>query len=147
MRQDTLHRQSMPVATEIPDLVVCPDPMQVFMFSAVTWNRHHIHYSKDAAMAEGLPDVVVQRGLIGNFLARLITNWAGDRGELRKLAWKVTRSAVPGKPIVCRGRIRESMDSGDERRLVCEVTASNGDEELIASGEAVVVFTTHRTQR
>lgn len=136
----------MPVPAQIPDLVVCPDLMQVFMFSAVTWNRHHIHYSKDAAMAEGLPDVVVQRGLIGNFLARLLTNWAGDRGELRKLAWRVARSAVPGMPIVCRGRIRETTDCGDERRLVCEVTAWNEDEELIASGEAVVVFATRQTQ-
>jgi hydroxyacyl-ACP dehydratase HTD2-like protein with hotdog domain len=45
----------------IPALVVTPDHTQIFMFSAATWNRHHIHYSKDAALAEGLPDVVAAR--------------------------------------------------------------------------------------
>ena len=133
--------EEISMTTRIPELVICPDHRQVFMFSAVTWNRHHIHYSKDAAIREGLPDVVVQRGLIGNFLARLLTDWVGERGELRKLAWKVTRSALPGKDIVCRARIREKFDSEDEKYLICEVTASSEKDEPIASGEAMVVFT------
>ena len=32
---------------------VLPTPMQLFMFSAVTWNRHHIHYSADEAPEVG----------------------------------------------------------------------------------------------
>lgn len=140
MGQNKLSWKDISVTTQIPELTVCPDHAQVFMFSAITWNRHHIHYSKDAAIREGLPDVVVQRGLIGNFLARLITNWVGDQAELRKLAWKVTRSALVGKNIVCRGRIREKKDSKEEKCLICEITASNEKGELIASGEATVVF-------
>ena len=38
----------------LPELRVLPTPMQIFMFSAITWNRHHIHYSADAARAEGV---------------------------------------------------------------------------------------------
>lgn len=145
MGQDNLCWENISVTTNIPELIVCPDHTQVFMFSAVTWNRHHIHYSKDAAISEGLPDIVVQRALIGNFLARLITGWIGDSAELRKLAWKVTRSALPGKDIVCRGKIKERLESEDEKYLVCEVTASNENDELIASGDATVVFTVNRT--
>jgi hydroxyacyl-ACP dehydratase HTD2-like protein with hotdog domain len=145
MGQDKLCWENIPVTTRIPELTVCPNHTQVFMFSAVTWNRHQIHYSKDAAINEGLPDIVVQRALIGNFLARLITNWIGDSAELRKLAWKVTRSAVPGKDIVCRGKIRERIDSEDEKYLICEVTASDQNGERIASGDAKVVFAVDRT--
>jgi len=141
MGRNKLRWKDISVTTQIPELTVCPDHTQVFMFSAVTWNRHHIHYSKDAAISEGLPDIVVQRALIGNFLARLITNWIGDQAELCRLAWKVTRSALVGRDIVCRGRIREKKDSEEEKCLVCEVTASNEKDELIASGEATVVFT------
>ncbi len=140
MGQDKLCWENMSVATQIPELVVCPDHTQVFMFSAVTWNRHHIHYSKDAAVSEGLPDVVVQRALIGNFLARLMTDWTGDSAELRRLSWKVTRSALPGKDIICRGRITDKIDSEGEKCIICEVTASNEDDELIASGAATVAF-------
>ena len=140
MGKNKLCWQDVSVTMQIPELTVCPDHAQVFMFSAATWNRHHIHYSKGAAVSEGLPDIVVQRALIGNFLARLITNWIGDSAELRKLAWKVTRSALPGEDIICRGRIKEKIDSEDEKYVVCEVTASNENDELIASGDATVAF-------
>ena len=133
------------MTTRIPELTVCPDHTQVFMFSAVTWNRHHIHYSKDAAISEGLPDIIVQRGLIGNFLTRLITNWVGDSAELCKLTWKVTRSALPGKDIICRGKIKERIDSEDGKYLICNVTASNENDELIASGDAIVMFAVNHT--
>jgi len=144
MGQEKLRWEKLSATTKIPELVVRPDRTQVFMFSAVTWNRHHIHYSKDAAISEGLPDIVVQRGLIGNFLARLMTNWIGDSAELRKLAWKVTRNALPGKDIICRGRIKERIDSEDEKYLICELTASDENNELIASGDATVVFNLNR---
>ena len=111
------------------------------MFSAITWNRHLIHYHKDTTVSEGFPDIVVQRGLIGNFFARLMINWVGDCAELCKLTWKVTRSALPGKDIVCRGKIMEKIDSEREKYLICEVTASNENDEFIASGEATIVFT------
>jgi hydroxyacyl-ACP dehydratase HTD2-like protein with hotdog domain len=141
MGQNNLRWENISTTSPIPELVVCPDHTQIFMFSAITWNRHHIHYSKDAAVSEGLPDIVVQRSLVGNFFARLMTNWIGDSAELCKLAWKVTRSALPGKDIVCRGKIKERIDSEHEKYLVCEVTASDENDELIASGEATVVFT------
>ena len=145
MGQDNLHWENISTTTLIPELIVCPNHTQIFMFSAVTWNRHHIHYSKDAAISEGLPDIVVQRALIGNFLARLITRWIGDNAELRKLIWKVTRSALPGKDIICRGKIKEKIDSEEEKYLICEVTASDENDELIASGDATVVFTVNDT--
>jgi len=141
MGQNKLSWENISTTTPIPELTVCPDHTQIFMFSAVTWNRHHIHYSKDAAVTEGLPDIVVQRALIGDFLTRLITDWIGDDAELRRLAWKVIRSALPGKDIVCRGKIREKTNLEDQKCLICEVTASGRNGEIIASGEATVVFT------
>ena len=87
MRQEKLPWEKVSATTQIPELIVYPDRTQIFMFSAVTWNRHHIHYSKDAAVSEGLPDIVVQRALIGNFLARLITAQAGLESYSKCSAW------------------------------------------------------------
>jgi hydroxyacyl-ACP dehydratase HTD2-like protein with hotdog domain len=128
------------VSMDIPELVVTPDHTQVFMFSAVTWNRHHIHYDKDAAIAEGFPDVVVQRGLIGNFLARLLTTWLGKHGEIRALSWKVTRSAFPGTTLRCRGRV-VAVEPGETGRTVsCELAVLDGDNQTVASGNARVAI-------
>jgi len=140
MTNDIKHGTDEALSPDIPELTVRPDHMQVFMFSAVTWNRHHIHYSKDAAVDEGLPGVVVQRALIGNFFTRLMTHWLGDHGELRKLAWKVTRSALPGKRITCRARIERQSESDDEKTLDCELKAFDQDDALIASGRATAII-------
>ncbi len=94
----------------LPDLRVHPSAMQIFMFSAVTWNRHHIHYNADAARAEGHPDVVVQRSLIGNYFARHTGAWLGAAGRVACLSWRVTGSAVPDQGLCCHGVVRERLD-------------------------------------
>jgi hydroxyacyl-ACP dehydratase HTD2-like protein with hotdog domain len=73
------------VGTKLGELVKKPDRRQLFMFSAITWNRHAIHYDRQSAREEGLPDVVVQRALIGNFLPSCWTS--GCRTVARSSAW------------------------------------------------------------
>lgn len=89
----------------LPELVVEPTPAQVFMFSAATWNRHHIHYSRDAAVREGHTDIVLQRALLGNVFARHAGAWLGAAGSIRRLAWRVVSSALPGQALRCDGVI------------------------------------------
>ena len=91
----------------LPELVVEPTPAQAFMFSAATWNRHHIHYSRDAAVREGHADIVLQRALLGNVFARHVGAWLGTAGSVRRLAWKVVSSALPGQALRCNGVISE----------------------------------------
>ena len=94
----------------LPELRFRPTAMQIFMFSAVTWNRHHIHYNPDAARAEGHPDVVVQRSLIGNCFARHAGAWLGAAGRVARLSWRVTGAAVPNQGLCCHGVVRERLD-------------------------------------
>ena len=122
----------------LPELTVVPTRMQLFMFSAATWNRHHVHYSKDAAIAEGLPDVVVHRALLGNFLARMIEGWLAGAGEIRELSWKVQQSALPDKPLRVRGTVQEKLEEAGRHFARCEVTIVNERDETVASGTARV---------
>jgi len=122
----------------IPELRLTPDHTQIFMFSAATWNRHHIHYSKDAALAEGLPDVVVQRALIGNLFARLLTDWLGDAGEIRELGWKVTQSAVPGRELTVSGTATAIESRTNGRDIRCELAITDAQGRAIASGHALL---------
>lgn len=100
---------ALPVALPVvvPDQVFMPSLMQVFMFSAVTWNRHHIHYSREAAQREGHQDVVVQRALLGNYFAQHLQRWMGPQGQIQALQWRVRRSAYPGQALRCRGFITQ----------------------------------------
>lgn len=126
----------LPLPFAIPELVVTPTRMQLFMFSAATWNRHRIHYDKDAAIAEGHPDVVVHRALLGNFLARMLSDWLGDCGMIRELSWKVQRSALPDQRLRCQGEVTELSASGTARQATCALRILNEDGQPVATGSA-----------
>jgi hydroxyacyl-ACP dehydratase HTD2-like protein with hotdog domain len=125
----------------IPEMRLMPTATQIFMFSAATWNRHHIHYSKDAALAEGHTDIVVQRALIGNFFANQIGEWLGDAGEIREISWKVLSSAVPGVELTCRAKVIAMDADGDcpMAKLELEVLRDSG--RIVATGAATVALT------
>lgn len=126
------------VGTKLGELVKKPDRRQLFMFSAITWNRHAIHYSRPAARDEGLPDVVVQRALIGNFFAQLLDQWLQDRGEIQRLEWKVNRSAIPGDTLTCSGAVTTIVNEEDHTLIECDLEMVNQKADAIATGVGTV---------
>lgn len=130
---DALHE-----GEEIPPLVKHPSPMQLFTFSAVTWNRHLIHYSHEFAVGDGLANVAVHRALIGGFLAQMLGDWLGEAGTIRSLSWSVRGSAAIDQPLTLRGKIAEKLVEGDERVVRCEIWAENHEGTTIAPGTALV---------
>lgn len=130
-------KQGMPLEA----LRITPTRTQLFSFSAITWNRHKIHFDQAQARLEGFPDVVVQRGLLGNFLARFVTERAGPGARLERLQWKVLRSAFPEQEIACTGEVIEVSEIGGAKAAVCSLKITNHDGQEIAVGEAGVRFT------
>lgn len=106
------------VGDRLPELRRVPTRLQVYQYSAVTWNSHRIHFDPDYAAAEGYPDVLVQSHLHGAFLASLCTGWMGSAGRLRQLAVSVRRFAVPGDVLFCGGEVMAAEHTADGRGLV-----------------------------
>jgi hydroxyacyl-ACP dehydratase HTD2-like protein with hotdog domain len=128
------------VGTKLDKLVKKPDLKQLFMFSAITWNRHIIHYNRQSARDEGLPDIVVQRALIGNFLAQLLDQWMQHRGDILRLEWKVVRSAIPGDTLTCSGVVRRKYIRGSDTLIECDLEMVNQEADAIAKGVGTVRF-------
>jgi hydroxyacyl-ACP dehydratase HTD2-like protein with hotdog domain len=138
MKKQMRDGQSWEVGTELEKLVIKPDYQQLFMFSAITWNRHAIHYNRESARDEGLPDVVVQRALIGNFFSRLLERAMHHRAEIRHLEWKVVRSAVPGDTLTCSGVVRRTDTQQDGTLIECDLAMVNQGADTVAKGVGTV---------
>ncbi|MDH5651335.1 MAG: MaoC/PaaZ C-terminal domain-containing protein [Gammaproteobacteria bacterium] len=132
---DSLH-----IGDAITPLVKRPTPVQLFMFSAVTWNRHQIHYNKDYANHDGLPDVAVHRALLGNFLAQMLTDWLGDAGRISKIEWSVRAGARPGDTLTCTGNITGKHEEDGKRYIEADMRIENQDGTLIAPGKATLLI-------
>lgn len=118
------------------DYSVTPTKTQLFMFSAVTWNRHQIHFNKDQAESEGFSDVAVQRGLIGNFLAKYVNQWILHLGDLRNLEWRVLQSAFPDQELKILGEVVSVSEGQSGNEVRCALRVVNEAGKLIAEGSA-----------
>jgi hydroxyacyl-ACP dehydratase HTD2-like protein with hotdog domain len=138
MADASLTWESVEVGDQISALVKRPTPMQLFMFSASTWNRHLIHYNTEFAISDGLKNVAVHRALIGGFLAQMLSEWVGDAGRIVNLSWSVRGSAAINRPLTVRGEVTEKRDEDGRRLLACEIRAENHENETIAPGSALL---------
>ncbi len=93
------------VGQSIPVLRVTVDPVQMFFFSAATYNGHRIHYDhRWATEVEGHPDIVVQGPLQAALLARALTDWMGPTGRLVRFAVQNRASALSGRAAALQRR-------------------------------------------
>ena len=138
--------EDIEVGYEIPSLTKSPSNIQLFMFSAITWNRHRIHYDADFARNhDKLPNVVTHRALLGNFLAQMLSDWLQENGKLKRLEWSVRGSALPGNQLTCRGKVATIRREEDEGTVECEVWIENQRGESIVPGKAEVIVTSRES--
>jgi hydroxyacyl-ACP dehydratase HTD2-like protein with hotdog domain len=129
------------VGDELPEQRHAPTHLQLFRYSAVTWNGHRIHYDTAYAKTEGYPDVLVQSHLHGAFLTRLCTDWAGPGGRLARLSLRVRRFAVPGDVLVCRARVTGTEIADGEGLVHLEIEeVRESDGTVCAPGTATVAL-------
>lgn len=133
-------RGQVEVGTTLSAAVHAPSTVQLFRYSAATWNTHRIHYDRQYALAEGYPDVLVQSHLHGAFLARYCTEWAGPEGTLLELSLRVRRFATAGETLTIVGVVSAIAWLAGERAQIelelIETRASDG--EVCVTGTARV---------
>jgi hydroxyacyl-ACP dehydratase HTD2-like protein with hotdog domain len=127
-----MHIEDVNVGDELMELVKIPTAVQLFRYSAVTWNAHRIHLEPDYARKEGHPDILVQAHLHGAFLAQMVMDWAGPRARLLKFGWSNRGRAIPGDVLRCTGRVTAKEGSTIE----IEFSESNQRSEVCAQGTA-----------
>jgi hydroxyacyl-ACP dehydratase HTD2-like protein with hotdog domain len=111
-----------------------PTTIQLFRFSAVTWNSHRIHFDQAYARTEGYPDTLVQSQLHGCFLAHTVLRWAGPGAQLMNFRWENRHFAVAGDVLTCAGKVT----SVEGRIVTCELRETNQDGRVCAPAWATV---------
>ena len=127
----------MSVVETIGPLQRTPDRLQLFVFSAATWNTHRIHTDPDYAAREGYPDVLVQSHLHACFLMRSLRDAVvPEGGRIVRFAWQNRHFAVPGDVLTCEGR-----KVGEDGALAdYELTERNGEGTVCVTATATVRY-------
>lgn len=114
-----MHAASVRTGQELPILSVAPTALQVFRFSAVTWNPHRIHFDQQYAQSEGYPDVLIQSHLRGALALRCLTEGLGADYAVEHFTYRVRRPATPDRVLTYTARVTDAT-TGEATVVVAE---------------------------
>jgi len=140
MAKEQMYFDDVQVGDLTPAVARNPTRAQLFMYSAISWNVHRIHYDQGYAESEGHPAVLVHGPLQGALLGQYMTDWSGPEGMLKKIAWSNRGRAFPDEPYVIQGRVTGKRVQGAEKLVDCEIWSENKSGERLAAGTATVAL-------
>jgi acyl dehydratase len=130
--------EEVDVGTEIPSLRNRVDLLQLIRYSAATWNFFLLHLEKEFAQKQGFKDANIPAPFYGAFLAKMMTQWIGDPGRLKKLGYRVTVMGFPGDTFVSKGKVIKKYQEGGESLVDCETWIENQDGVKVVPASATV---------
>ena len=76
-----------------------------------------VHHDKQAAQAQGLPDVIMNVLTTNGWVSRYVTDWTGPNAVIKKLAVKLGAPNVPGDTMKLTGKVLQK----DEEQSVIDI--------------------------
>ena len=128
---------SVTTGTHLPERTHEPSAVSLFLYNAVIWNPHRIHFdSPYTTQVEKHPGIVVDGPLQGDWLSQAVMEWIGNDGELLEFEYSNRRAAYLGEQLRAGGEVIE-VDR-DTRTVTLKIYIKNADDQVIAPGRAVV---------
>jgi acyl dehydratase len=123
----------------LPEISFGPITLEMMVkFSCARNNFHPIHYDRDIARNEGHPDVLVHGPLKLALFDRLIRDWIGEFGILKKISATYRGVDLPGNTLFISGKVLSKNIEEDSGNVNCEFIAKNQKGEITTTGSAVV---------
>lgn len=117
--------KELAVGDELPSVSMRPTALQLFRYSAVTWNTHRIHYDPDWAKREGHAGVLVHSHLHAANALRVLTDGLGPEWVIRSVSYRIVAPAPAGDTLKATARVTGVSDDGREVRFqLAEVNAA-----------------------
>ncbi len=126
------------VGDQLPEIELKITPKRLHLQTSGSQDWYPVHFDPAFARKSGHADVFMNTGWIHAALVRLITDWMGDAGFLRRLKFEMRRQHRSGDTVIARGRVIGK----DERvsSVELEVWLENEREGVATPGEATVVL-------
>ena len=123
----------------LPEREFKVDNVELFLYNAVLWNAHRIHFDYPYATAvEGYPGLVIAGPQMGDWLSQCVTDWLGEDGDLESLEYRNRKAAYIGDVLYSGGSVT-AVDTGQGRvRLKLFIRNQKGEE--ILPGDATARF-------
>jgi acyl dehydratase len=134
--QKQLFWDDLAVGDELPSIELVITAKRLHLQTSGSQDWYPVHFDAAFARKSGHADVFMNTGWIQAALVRVITDWMGDAGFLRRLKFEMRRQHRPGDTAIGRARV-VGKDEG-ESTIELEVWLENEREGVATPGEATV---------
>ena len=125
---------------EIPALTEKCTSQRLVMWAAGSGDFYQIHYVKDFAQGTGLPDRITHGALKHGLLGRLLHEWVGDGGRVKKVACQYRGMDIVNEDVISHGVVKRKYQEGGENLVDLDVWTETPQGQKTTPGTAVVAL-------
>lgn len=137
---EQLYYEDVQEGMEIPTLEKTPTTTTLVMWAGASGDFNPLHFDKDHAGKLGFPSVIVHGRLGAAYLSQLVTDWIGEKGEMKKMGVQYRGNAFPGQKFICKGKVTKKYVEGQDHIVECEIWGENAEGNKVTPGSAVVIL-------
>lgn len=135
-----LYWEDVSVGDNLPPLSLDINTKRLFLQASGAQDWYPVHFDPEFARKGGHEDVFMNTGFVQAALVRLITDWIGDEGFLKRLRFEMRRQYRPGDTMVCRGKVLRTELRDELGCVELEVWGENEREGVATPAEATVIL-------
>ncbi len=122
---------------KLPELVIEITPKLIVGGAIASRDYQNVHHDKDAAQALGSPDIFMNILTTNGLVGRYLTDWAGPRARLGKVAIRLGAPNYPGDRMTLSGEVTAVEPASRQVELSFRGVNRLGDH---VSGSAVLIL-------
>ena len=108
------------VGDVLPRLTHTATPLQLFRYSAVTWNPHRIHFDEGYAREEGHAGVALHSHLRAALALRCVTEGLGPEWQVTKASYRLRKPVYAPVEVAYTARVTAVEDEQMTLELIEE---------------------------
>src|SRR5215471_4311149 len=132
--------------TNVGDILPSREYGPLTIVDTVRWaglqeNTQHLHYDRDHVREHnGLKSFIASGAYRQALLIRMLTDWIGPRGWLRKINVRHTYSTFEGDHMSFSGSVVGKSKNPNDGSIECELTGRNQESREILTGTCTLVL-------
>ena len=132
--------EDIEVGHELPGFSLDITQKRLFLQISGSQDWYPLHFDPAFARKAGHQELFMNTGFIQAALVRVVTDWMGEEGFLRKLRFEMRRQQRPGDTMACHGTVTAKYERDAEGWLELDVWAENEREGITTPGNAIVIL-------
>lgn len=126
---------------EIPALRKDVSTVNILMYVAAVWLMDRIHFDHPfATQRRGLPNVVAPGNMGGDYYAQLLSELAGEAGQVRKMSFQFRNFMLAGDVLDVGGKVVKKYVSDGKGLVELELWIKNKDNVNCVPGKGLVAL-------